>query len=189
VTRKDAIPRLARGKAKSSTSLRPFVEVVPAGIEPDSLEDKKLRFTRRLQFIARRWRNLLDEALRDGGDSYARWLALLWIDLLDGKANHRELAERVGVELPTLVRLLNRLEEERLVKRRSLGTKGRAKAVVLTEKGRERLAVVARIVTQTRADFLAGVDEKKLVVALELLDAVLAKYVTVVERGARGRAT
>ena len=159
--------------------------MLPAGAARDSLEDKQLRYARRLMFIARRWRNLYDEALRVVGESHARWLALTWTDLLDGKANHRELAERVGVELPTLVRLLNRLEEEHLVKRRSLGARGRAKSVVLTDKGRERLGVVSRIVTDTRKHFLEGVDEERLTVALEVLDIILAKYVNVVDLGHR----
>lgn len=173
--------RRTKTASAASAPLRPFVEVLPAGATRDSLDDKKLRYTRRLMFIARRWRNLFDEALRVTGESHARWLALTWTELLDGKANHRELAERVGVELPTLVRLLNRLEEEHLVKRRSLGTKGRAKSVVLTDKGRERLTLVARIVTETREHFLEGVDEERLTIALEVMDVILAKYVTVLD--------
>ncbi len=69
----------------------------PAG----SLEDMKLKFTRRVIFVARRWRNRINDELRKTGHSHARWMTLMWIHLLGGQANHRELAERIGVELPT----------------------------------------------------------------------------------------
>lgn len=167
--------------ADEALSLPPFVEVIPPGSEKGSLEDLELRVVRRIIWLARRWRNALDEALRGSGDSHARWLALLWIDLLDGTANHRELAERVGVELPTLVRLLNRLEAEKLVKRQSLGRKGRAKSVVLTKRGRERLANMSAIVKRTRAGFTEGLSAESLRQAMPVLDTMLARYVRVVE--------
>jgi MarR family transcriptional regulator for hemolysin len=167
--------------ATPQASLKHFVEVLAPNASLDSLEDKKLRFTRRVLFLARRWRNLLDEALRGSGDSHARWITLTWVDLLDGKANHRELAERVGVELPTLVRLLNRLEQERLVSRRSLGSKGRAKSVVLTARGRHSLAAMSKVVSRTRAGFLVSLDEAQLTRGLDALDALLAQYATVLD--------
>lgn len=168
-------------KPRPKASRRPFVEVSASGAPVDSLEDKKLRYIRRVLYLARRWRSLLDEALRETGDSHARWITLTWVHLLEGKANHRELAERVGVELPTLVRLLNRLESEKLVARRSLGPKGRAKSVVLTPKGRESLAAMARVVEKTRAPFVDGLDEALLTRGLESLDALLAQYATVLD--------
>lgn len=174
VTRRATNPR-------PKASRRPFVEVSASGAPAGSFEDKKLRYIRRVLYLARRWRSLLDDALRATGDSHARWITLTWVDLLDGKANHRELAERVGVELPTLVRLLNRLEAEKLVTRRSLGPKGRAKSVVLTAKGRESLAAMAKVVEKTRGPFVQGLDEAQLTRGLESLDALLAQYTTVVD--------
>ncbi len=168
-------------KPRPKASKRPFVEVSASGAAADTFEDKKLRYVRRVLYLARRWRALLDDALRETGDSHARWITLTWVDLLEGKANHRELAERVGVELPTLVRLLNRLESEKLVTRRSLGAKGRAKSVVLTARGRESLAAMARVVEKTRGPFVQGLDEALLTRGLESLDALLAQYTTVVD--------
>jgi MarR family transcriptional regulator, transcriptional regulator for hemolysin len=156
----------------------PFVDV-DSGFPPGSVEDMKLRFTRRVIFLARRWRNRINEAMRDAGQSHARWSTLTWVSILDGKANHRELSERVGVELPTLIRLLNRLEEEGLVARAAHESQARAKSVTLTPGGRAVLAEMTRITREVRAEFLEGVDPNKLAVAMELLDGVLA--------GAEGR--
>jgi MarR family transcriptional regulator, transcriptional regulator for hemolysin len=178
---KSAAPRTRVRAPRPQASRKHFVEVLSPGTRIDSIEDRKLRFTRRVLFLARRWRHLMDEALRGTGHSHARWITLIWVDLLDGKANHRELAERVDVELPTLVRLLNRLEQEGLVARRSLGSKGSAKSVVLTPRGRERLDAMSDVVNRTREGFLDNLDEAQLTQGLEALDALLAQYATVLD--------
>ncbi len=141
---------------------------------PGSLDDLKLRFSRRVIFLARRWRNRLNDELRSSGHSHARWIALIWIHLLDGTANHRELAERIGVELPTLIRLLNRLEAEKLVEREAMGP-NRAKAVRITPRGRQVLEELNAIAEQARARFLEGVDEEKLQTAMSLFDDLIAR--------------
>ncbi len=144
----------------------------PAG----SLEDLKLKFTRRIIFLANRWRNRMNEELRKTGQSHARWITLIWIHLLDGRANHRELAERIGVELPTLIRLLNSLEAEGLVERCPIpGRSGRAKTVRLTAAGMPVLAEMNTITERVRAVVLEGVDQSKLAVSMSLFDDLLAK--------------
>ncbi len=167
-------------ETKAPAVPRIFVEVVANGTTPGSLDDKKLRLTRRILFLARRWKNQMDESLRATGDSHARWVTLLWVDLLAGRANIGELAEHVGVELPTLIRLLNRLEQEGLVERRALDGSNRDKTVVLTPKGKPEVVAMGQVITRTRAEFLDGVDEKRLNAALELLDDLLGKYVRVI---------
>lgn len=144
--------------------------------EPGSLEDLKLRFTRRVIFLARIWRNRINEALRQRGQSHARWITLIWVHLLGGEANHRELAERIGVEPPTLIRLLNRLEAEGLVERAALpGGASRAKTVRLTARGKAVLAELNAIAEQARAAFLQDVDLDKLKASMSLFDDLLAK--------------
>ncbi len=159
---------------------RVFYEWIPEGIMVGSLEDKKLRLTRRILFLSRRWLNLIDGALRVTGASHARWVTLLWVGMMAGRAKIGELAEQIGVELPTLVRLLNRLEREGLVERRALDGSNRAKTVVLTAKGKRESAAMNEVVTRARAEFLRDVNEERLTAALELLDDLLAKYTRVV---------
>jgi MarR family transcriptional regulator for hemolysin len=100
--------------------------------------------------------------------------------MMAGRAKTGEIAEQVGVELPTLVRLLNRLEQEGLVVRRSLGGSNRAKTVVLTARGRRESEAMNAVVTRERAEFLQNVDGERLLAALGLLDELLAKYTRVV---------
>ena len=159
---------------------RCFYEWVPDGVTVGSLEDKKLRLTRRILFLSRRWLNTIDGALRKTGDSHARWVTLLWVGMMAGRAKIGELADQIGVELPTLVRLLNRLEQEGLVERRALDGSNRAKTVVLTPKGKRLSASMNEIVSRARVEFLKDVNEEQLTAALVLLDNLLAKYTRVV---------
>ncbi len=145
---------------------------------PGSLEDLKLRFTRRVIFVNRRWRNRINDELRKTGHSHARWTTLIWVHLLGGTANHRELAERIGVELPTLIRLLNRLEAEGLVDRCSLeGGSPRAKTVRLTASGLQVLAELNDITERAREVFLDGADKDKLEACMSLFDDLIGKEV------------
>ena len=173
------------GSGSSDASLDSISAVAVAGTRflelqgrfpPGSLDDLKLRFTRRVIFLARVWRNRMNEALRRDGQSYARWSALIWAHLLGGRANHRELAERIGVELPTLIRLLNRMEAEGLVERCALeGGQARAKTVRLTASGRQVLAELNDITERTRTAFLEDVDQDKLEASMSLFDDLLGK--------------
>jgi MarR family transcriptional regulator, transcriptional regulator for hemolysin len=173
--------RAARAPAVAAPEIsRCFYEWVPDGEVAGSFEDKKLRLTRRILFLSRRWLNILDGELRTTGDSHARWITLLWVGLMGGRHMIGELADQVGVELPTLVRLLNRLEREGLVERRALGGSNRAKTVVLTAKGRRLSTHMNGIVDRVRSEFLQSVNEQQLDEALDLLDGLLAKYTRVV---------
>jgi MarR family transcriptional regulator, transcriptional regulator for hemolysin len=149
-----------------------FVEV--EGIHPEgSSQDLRLRFTRRVIFLARRWRNQINDGLREIGQSHARWITLTWVSILAGKANLGELADRIGVELPTLIRLLNRLEEEGLVERSSLTGSGRAKAVTITPAGEAVLDELNRITRKVRSNFLKSIDDADLAKCIDVFDALL----------------
>jgi MarR family transcriptional regulator for hemolysin len=184
-TRRARIRRAPQQRAVEPPSEAPeisrvFYEWIPEGITVGSMEDKKLRLTRRILFLSRRWLNLIDGALRVTGASHARWVTLLWVGMMAGRAKIGELADQIGVELPTLVRLLNRLEREGLLERHALDGSNRAKTVVLTAKGKRESAAMNEVVTRVRAEFLRDVNEDRLTVALELLDDLLAKYTRVV---------
>ena len=83
---------------------------------------------------ARTWRTKLDERLSPLGLTQARWLVLMHLSRMGGESLQKELAFVVGVEGPTLVRVLDGLERIGLVQR--LGVEGdkRARLIRLTPK-------------------------------------------------------
>src|SRR3989338_5254352 len=75
------------------------------------------RFAMQLAQLSRGWRAELDRRLAGLGLSQARWLVLLHLSRFEALPTKRELAQSVGVEGPTLARLLDRLEAQGLVRR------------------------------------------------------------------------
>lgn len=160
------------GVAPVAVAGTPFLELqgrYPAG----SSAEARFKLIRRILFLSRRWRTKVDEELRQAGQSHARWITLVWIRILDGKANHRELAERIGVELPTLIRLLNRLEEEGLVERAAAAAGGRAKTVLLTASGSQVLDQINALTEGVQASFFTGMARSDIDACASFLDGVV----------------
>ena len=80
---------------------------------------------------ARAWRLKLDERLKPMGLSQAKWRTLLHLSVAPGPLTQAEIAARLGIEEPTLVTLLHRLESGGWVTRRSSPHDRRCKMVHL----------------------------------------------------------
>src|ERR1700741_3111404 len=88
------------------------------------------------------WRQKLDERLKPMGLSQAKWRTLLHLSLAGDALTQAEIAARLGVEEPTVVTLLHRLEEEAWIIRRASPHDRRCKMVVL---GRRAQNVISQI--------------------------------------------
>jgi len=142
---------------------------------PGSRAALNFRFTGRLNLIARRYRVRLNEILRQIGQSQARWDALFWISVSGEGATQRELAERIGVEGPTLVTMLHKLEQEGLVER--IGAEGdrRAKTIRLSPAAEEALARIAALSGPFRDGILDDIPAEELELCLSVLDRVMQR--------------
>ena len=123
---------------------------------------------------ARTWRTKLDERLSPLGLTQARWLVLMHLSRMDGEALQKELACIVGVEGPTLVRVLDGLERMGLVQR--LGVEGdkRARLIRLTPKADGVISDIMRIGVKLRGEALAGVSDEELENFFRVLNIILA---------------
>jgi MarR family transcriptional regulator for hemolysin len=131
-------------------------------------------FSQGLTFVARRWRNLMNEELRAVGQSQARWGTLYWIAVFGDTVNQTELADRIGVEQPTLGRVLRDLEEEGLIERASGSADRRAKVIRLTAAAKPVMKQINRIQDAVRAQLLRGIDPKDLTVCMAVFAQILA---------------
>jgi MarR family transcriptional regulator for hemolysin len=78
---------------------------------------------------ARCWRTKLNERLRPLGLSQSRWMVLLHLSKRGDGVVQKALAEWLGIEGPTLVRILDRMTEDGWIERRESTTDRRAKTV------------------------------------------------------------
>ena len=133
--------------------------------------DVAAEFTVALGRVSRRWRVRLDERFKHTGLTQARWIVLLQLSQA-GAMSQRELAERIGVEGPTLVRALDKLEDQGLVARRAGGDDRRVKEINLTDAAGPVLDEITRISTELRRALLADVPAKDLATAWRVLKAI-----------------
>lgn len=123
-----------------------------------------------LSKMARLWRARLDERLAPLGLTQAKWVILLHLSRSDGVLPQRELVDRVGVEGPSLVRVLDGLERLKLIERRDSPTDRRAKNVHLTPAAEPVLGTIMRIAAELRQEILDGIEDQELDVCLKVFN-------------------
>lgn len=109
--------------------------------------------------LTRRWRAALDARLQPYGLSEAAWRAMLHLSMLGMSASQTQLAARMGVEDPTLVRLIDRMERDQWLERTADVTDRRKNLIEPTIKGRAIIDTVAQAAEQLRAEVFAGLSK------------------------------
>lgn len=124
----------------------------------------------KLILAARRFRARFAERMKGKEATDARCSALYMLaDAPDGLIQS-ELAERMGVQNPTLVRLLDTLERAGQVRRVDASSDRRAKIVVIEDAGRRLLEEVDGMAARLRDKAFAGVSDADLQTTLFVLD-------------------
>jgi MarR family transcriptional regulator for hemolysin len=110
--------------------------------------------------VARALRTYIDQCARRHGMTRAQWAVLLRLDRHEGMTQ-AEMADSLEIQPISLVRLIDRLCEQKLVERRPHPSDRRANRLYLTSKGRATLERLAPLGREISADVLAGLDEKE----------------------------
>lgn len=128
-------------------------------------------FAQTLLRLARIYRREVNRALAAHGISDAKAMPVLHIARAGGGMRQGVLAEEVGVEGPSMVRILDQLCQTGLVERRDDPTDKRAKTLHLTAEGQALAKDVEDAVQVVRAQMLAGVSDADLSAALRTFAA------------------
>ena len=137
-----------------------------------TLRQLRLAYTQTLLLSGRQWRRLANAATEAHGISEAKAMPLVLIARMGGAPRQTTLADAIGIEGPSLVRLLDQLEKADLVARREDPTDRRAKVLTLTPAGQ---AIVARIeadLDRLRDAAFAKVSAADLEAALRVFQAL-----------------
>jgi MarR family transcriptional regulator for hemolysin len=122
--------------------------------------------------IVRLWRREADQALADHGLSEATAVPLLVLSRWGKCARQGVLAEEMGIEGPSLVRLIDLLQAEGLVERREDPTDRRAKMLHLTAIGETKADEIDRVLRRVRAYLLKDISSEDLAVTFEALRSI-----------------
>lgn len=135
------------------------------------------QFSESLFMSMHAWRIELDRRLRPLGFSHSRWLLLLHLSRNDG-CTHRELAQSMGIEAATLVRLVDHMEREGLLRRRGSETDRRVKHLHLSDAGKKAVVNIRSYAADLRAEVLAGLSPAEIKTALGVLNNIRSKLGT-----------
>ena len=130
--------------------------------------------TRDLLLAGRLWRKMARHAASEHGVSEAASAPLIWIGRLGENVRQTALADAVGIEGASLVRLLDELQGSGLITREQDQTDRRANAVNLTERGRLVLAEVNDALNALRLDVFGKVPRKDAEAAIRIFKAIEA---------------
>nr|WP_194299897.1 MarR family transcriptional regulator [Acetobacter conturbans] len=139
------------------------------------------RFGYRLARLATQWRREIDHDLRPFDLTDATWRPLYYLRVLPSPVRQTDLARSMLVEAQSLVRLLDTLERQGLVRRDVDPDDRRSKLVSLTEAGAEMGETVLSVADDVAARFLEGVSDE----ALEGCQAVFNQVWSGLEQKAR----
>lgn len=125
---------------------------------PNDTPDIPSSFGIHLFRAARLWRREANRVLSDCGFPSSVITPLMLLAELGDGMRQRDLAEEMGVEGPSVVRLLDSLETAKLIERRESPDDRRAKTLHLTDQGRDLLARVNTALNGLRRRLLTGAD-------------------------------
>lgn len=152
------------------------------GTEDD--DDEYFRITRALVVAARRWRKLANDRIKALGQTMARWETLYLVAYSDAELNQTELARLIGVEGPTMIRMLDSLAREGLIERQQSHEDLRVTINRITDKGRQVITEIMGVTNALRREVLEGVDLEELKIANRVLSGILRRLEQLTSEGA-----
>jgi len=127
-----------------------------------------------LSSLTRRWRQVLDSEFQTVGLTDASWRPLLHLHYLGDGIHQKELAASVGIQGPSLVRLLDALIAKGLIAREEDAHDRRAKQLFLTGEGRalvDRIRATVMALEGKLLDQFSDREFSRIAEFLERLDA------------------
>ncbi|MGO4306248.1 MarR family winged helix-turn-helix transcriptional regulator [Cupriavidus sp. RAF12] len=132
----------------------------------------RFAFTGQLMLAGRQWRQISQAAVTAHGISAAAAAPLLFVRRLGGGVRQVTLADYVGVEGATLVRLVDQLSAAGLIRREVDPSDRRANVLSLTEAGDRMAEQIEVELKQLRAEVFAEVSEADMAATLRVLEAL-----------------
>jgi MarR family transcriptional regulator for hemolysin len=133
------------------------------------------------------WRAKLDGRLRPLGLSQGKWRTLVHLAKGGDQVSQSELAASMGIEEPTLVGLLRRLENDGWIKRPDASHDRRCKNVRLARKSSPVLQQIFDTARQLRHQLIGDISERDLQTCMRVLARIHEKAETKDIRNVNGR--
>ena len=130
---------------------------------------------------ARAWRYCLDQRLKPLGLSMGKWTTLAHLAWGADKLTQKEVAARVGIEEPTLVGILDRLQQDGWVTRRNHAEDRRCKTVHLEPRAAGVIDNIFTTAKRLRHELIADIPKRDLETCIEVLARIRDKAESLAE--------
>ena len=124
---------------------------------------------------ARAWRYCLDQRLKPLGLSMGKWTTLAHLAWGADKLTQKEVAARVGIEEPTLVGILDRLQQDGWVTRKSHAEDRRCKTVHLEPRAAGVIEDIFSAAKELRHELIADIPKRDLETCVDVLGKIRHK--------------
>ncbi|MBB5193518.1 MarR family transcriptional regulator for hemolysin [Silvimonas terrae] len=150
----------------------------------DDLDTLRLALTSSLLQVGRHWRQVSQDVVTVYGVSAACATPLLFIGRLGEGVRQVALADYVGIESPSLVRLLDQLCKAGLIRREVDPADRRANTLWLTDTGRAMSEKIEQDLISLRAEVLKNISQEDLQATLRVFGAIEAAAASDTDSGA-----
>lgn len=116
----------------------------------------------RMGFLTRRWRQMLDSAFQSLGLTDAAWRPLLHLHHMGDGIRQKDLAASLGIEGPSLTRILDQLIAKGLIERSEDASDRRAKLLALSPQGRAMVTEITGKVAALEHDLLSAFGDAEI---------------------------
>lgn len=144
-------------------------------MENNDLDTPYLSLGSTLMRVARCWRREIDSTLQSHGLSQTMVMPLIVLNRAAGPVRQGLIADEIGVEGPSLVRVIDVLERDGLISRVCDLSDRRAKMVALTAAGKDKAAEIEIILADIRNELTADIDPESLATTLDVMQQLLGK--------------
>lgn len=124
--------------------------------------------------LGRHWRWWLDRRLKPEGVTQGTWFVLAYLELGGEGMAQKDLAKFIGIEGPTLVGHLDRLEKQGLVERREDRNDRRSRTIHITRDGEALWSKISGIASQMRAELLEGLSQDEITTCIRVFERIKA---------------
>ncbi len=137
------------------------------------MKNAKQEFVSALFNARNRIRFSMDDKFKPLGVTDATWRALFYLDQVGDGVQQKELARVMGIEGPSLVRLLDNLESKKLIVRKMSKEDRRSKTIHLTKTSSVQLVSMKDTAADVRNVILKDISKSDLAVCTRVLKTII----------------
>lgn len=134
--------------------------------------DTDLHFGILLKRVFYLWHQVINERLRPRGVSHSQWRVVLELSRSATPLTQTALAAELGVESPTMVRLLDRLADKGWLAREACPADRRARLVRLTPRAQKLARELEEVVVEVRRELLRDLGVAELAGSIAALSKI-----------------